>query len=62
MRNNIEKADTILNNSTKALSVSSDLFYSEQNFEALRESISQLKNGKTVIKTFAELDNFIFME
>ena len=36
--------------------VSIDPFYSESNLTALRESINQMKNGKTVVKTFEELD------
>lgn len=36
--------------------VSIDPFYSEQNMNALDESIEQMKAGKTVTKTFEELD------
>lgn len=36
--------------------VSLDPFYSESNMNALRESIEQMQQGKTVIKTMDELD------
>ncbi|MBP0962447.1 MAG: type II toxin-antitoxin system RelB/DinJ family antitoxin [Oscillospiraceae bacterium] len=36
--------------------VSIDPFYSESNIKALEESIDQMKNGKTVTKTFEELE------
>ncbi len=36
--------------------VSIDPFYSESNLKALNESIAQMKAGKTVNKTFEELD------
>ncbi|WP_347493445.1 hypothetical protein [Ruminococcus sp. HUN007] len=36
--------------------VSIDPFYSESNMKALEESIVQMKNGKTVTKSFDELE------
>lgn len=36
--------------------VAIDPFFSEQNMTAIRESISQMKQGKTVTKTLEELD------
>ena len=36
--------------------VSIDPFYSETNMKALHESMDQMKAGKTVTKTFEELD------
>lgn len=36
--------------------VSMDQFYSESNIKALNESIEQMKAGKTVTKTFEELE------
>ena len=38
--------------------VSIDPFYSETNMKALHESMDQMKAGKTVTKTFEELDGF----
>lgn len=38
--------------------VSVDSFYSRSNMEALNRSIEQLQSGKTVSKTFAELEAF----
>lgn len=38
--------------------VSIDPFYSESNIKALHESIDQMKTGKTVTKTFEELEEF----
>ena len=36
--------------------VSIDPFYSESNLKAIKESINQLKDGKTVTKTLEELE------
>lgn len=36
--------------------VSIDPFYSESNMKALNESVEQMKAGKTVTKTFEELE------
>ncbi len=35
---------------------SNDPFYSDSNVEALQQSVQQLKNGKTVMKTMEELE------
>ena len=35
--------------------VSIDPFYSESNIKAIKESIKQLNNGETVVKTIEEL-------
>ncbi len=37
--------------------VTIDPFYSESNMKALEESIVQMKNGKTVTKSFDELES-----
>lgn len=34
----------------------SDIFYQSSNLQALNESLSQLKNGDTVVKTMEELE------
>lgn len=34
----------------------SDIFYQPSNLQALNESLSQLKNGDTVVKTMEELE------
>ena len=36
--------------------VSIDPFYSKSNLKAIKESINQLKDGKTVTKTLEELE------
>lgn len=36
--------------------VSYDLFYSERNIRAIDESMEQLRQGKTVVKTMEELE------
>lgn len=36
--------------------VSVDPFYSRENLQALHESIAQMRQGKTVVKTMAELE------